>query len=155
MVTGVLALGHETVCFVSLGLGALVLLLCIFFGRTCCHPGERVWVWLLRSPLRGSLGSSPPSTCCVGGVVGPGLPGPARLDISLLPTWCLVLGPGFLVRRLPSVAFPWVGPVGGSFMSPHFWIVVFLISWKYGTSFLGDLSFLLSVTFDSFSSSSS
>ena len=53
MVTGVLALGHETVCFVSLGLSALVLLLCIFFGRTCCHPGGRVWVWRSRSPLRG------------------------------------------------------------------------------------------------------
>ena len=53
MVTGVLALGHETVCFVSLGLCALVLLLRIFFGRTCCHPGGRVWVWRSRSPLRG------------------------------------------------------------------------------------------------------
>ena len=53
MVTRVLALGHGTVCFVSLELCALVLLLCIFFGRTCCHPGGRVWVWLSRSPLRG------------------------------------------------------------------------------------------------------
>ena len=34
-----------------------------------------------------SLGSSSPSTGYVGGVAGPGLPGPARLDISLLPTW--------------------------------------------------------------------
>ena len=33
MVTGVLALGHETVCFVSLGLIALVLLLRIFFVK--------------------------------------------------------------------------------------------------------------------------
>ena len=31
--TGVLALGHETVCFVSLELGALVLLLRVFFGK--------------------------------------------------------------------------------------------------------------------------
>ena len=53
MVTGVLALGHRTVCFVSLELCALVLLLRIFFGRTCCHPGGRVLVWRLRSPLRG------------------------------------------------------------------------------------------------------
>ena len=30
---GVLALGHETVCFVSLGLGALVLSLRIFFVK--------------------------------------------------------------------------------------------------------------------------
>ena len=42
-----------------------------------------------------------------------GWPGPARLDISLFPTWRLVLGPCFLVRRLPSVSFPGVGPVGG------------------------------------------
>ena len=116
---------------------------------SCAQPCEATASGLL------SLGSSPPSTGCVGGVAGPGLPGSARLDISLLPTWCLFLGPGFLVHRLPSVAFPCVGPVGGSCMSPHFWIVVFLISWKYWTSFLGDLSFLPSVTFDSFSSSSS
>ena len=48
-----------------------------------------------------------------GGGAGPGLPGPARLDISLLQSWCLVLGPGFLVCRLPSVSLPWVGSVGG------------------------------------------
>ena len=53
MVTGVLALSHVTICFVSLGLGALVLLLRIFFGRTCCHPGGRVWVFRSRSPLQG------------------------------------------------------------------------------------------------------
>ena len=41
----------------------------------------------------------------------PGLTGPARLDISLLQSWCLVLGPGFVVCRLPSVSLPWVGSV--------------------------------------------
>ena len=57
-----------------------------------------------------SLGSSPPSTGSV--VAGrPGLTGPARLDISLLQAWCLVLGPGFLVCRRPSVSLPWVGSV--------------------------------------------
>ena len=84
-----------------------------------------------------SLGSSPPSTGCVDGVAGLALPGPARLDISLLPTWCLVLGPCFLVRRLPSVAFPWVGSVGGVCMSPHFWIVVLLFPGNIGLHFLG------------------
>ena len=59
-----------------------------------------------------SLGSSRPSTRPVGGGAGPGLPGPAHLDTSLLPAWCLVLGPGFLVCRLPSVSLPWVGSVG-------------------------------------------
>ena len=46
-----------------------------------------------------------------GGGASPGLPGPARLDISLLQSWCLVLGPGFLVCRLHSVSLPWVGSV--------------------------------------------
>ena len=41
------------------------------------------------------------------------LPGPARLDGSLLQSWCLVLGPGCLVCRLPSVSFPWVGSTVG------------------------------------------
>ena len=45
------------------------------------HPCEATASGLL------SLGSSPPSPGRVGGVAGPGLPGPARLDISLLPTW--------------------------------------------------------------------
>ena len=47
-----------------------------------------------------------------GGGAGTGLPfGPARLDISLLQSWCLVLGPGFLVCRLHSVSLPWAGSV--------------------------------------------
>ena len=33
-----------------------------------------------------------------------GLPGPARLDSSLLQSWCLGLGPGCLVCRFPSVS---------------------------------------------------
>ena len=45
------------------------------------HPCEATASGLL------SLGSSPPSTGYVGGVAGPGLPGPARLDITLFPTW--------------------------------------------------------------------
>ena len=140
---------HSCCCSVSSLEERAVILVDGCGGGARAHPCEATALGLL------SLGSSPPSTGCVGGIAGPGLPGPARLDISLLPTWCLVLGPCFLVRRLPSVAFPWVGPVEGPCMSPHFWIVVFVISWKYWTSFLGDLSFLLSVTFDSVSSLSS
>ena len=30
-----------------------------------------------------------------------------------LQSWCLVLGPGCLVCRLPSVSFPWVGSTVG------------------------------------------
>ena len=48
-----------------------------------------------------------------GGGAGLVLPGPARLDGSLLQSWCLVLGPGCLVCRLPSVSFPWVGSTVG------------------------------------------
>ena len=92
------------------------------FG-SCAHPCEATASGLL------SLGSSPPSTGCVGGVAGPGLPGPDRLDMSLLPTWCLVLGPGFLVLRLPSVAFPWVVPVGGSCCLSYFLAMLDFFSW--------------------------
>ena len=72
---------------------------------TCAHPCEASASGLW------SLDSSLPSTRPVGGGAGPGLTGPARLDISLLPPGCLALGPGFLVCRLPSVSLPWVGSV--------------------------------------------
>ena len=73
----------------------------------------------LRSLLRGScFGTVVPwglasfyRVC--GGGAGLVLPGPARLDGSLLQSWCLVLGPGCLVCRLPSVSFPWVGSTVG------------------------------------------
>ena len=76
----------------------------------------------LRSLLRGScFGTVVPwglasfyRVC--GGGAGLGLPGPARLGGSLLQSWCLGLGPGCLVCRLPSVSFPWVGSTGG------FWV---------------------------------
>ena len=118
--TGVLALDHETVGFVSLGPVALVLfapcLLCEELAVILVFGG---WVWRLRSPLRGyCFGTlvpwflAPLYRVC-GGCAGPVLPGPARLYRSLLQSWCLVLGPGFLVCRLPSVSLPWVGSVGG------------------------------------------
>ena len=37
-------------------------------------------------------------SACVVAVQALALPGPARLDISLLTDWTLALGPGFLVR---------------------------------------------------------
>ena len=122
MVTGVLARGHETICFVSLGLGALVLLLRIFFGRTCCHPGGQVWVWRSRSPLRGY---------CFGAVVPWFLATFSRLCGWRSGSWvarsllswtyhCFRLGDWSSDHASSSVAFPWVGPVGGSCMSPHF-----------------------------------
>ena len=73
----------------------------------------------LRSLLRGScFGTVVPWVLAsfyrvCGDGAGPGLPGPARLDSSLLQSWCLGLGPGCLVCRLPSVSLPWVGSTGG------------------------------------------
>ena len=114
-----LALGHETVCFVSLGPVALVLSLRVFFVQNLLSSwylgvGVALALTLARLLLRG-FGPLVPRPLL------PGLwwrcwswvPGPACLDISLLQSWCLVLGPGFLVCRLPSVSLPWVGSVGG------------------------------------------
>ena len=75
-----------------------------------------------------------------GGGAGLGLPGPARLGGSLLQSWCLGLGPGCLVCRLPSVSFPWVGSTVGFLGSVS-------TSWESLVPY--------SVAFDSFSSSSS
>ena len=69
---------------------------------------------ILAKLLRSSCPSVPrslPSVLCGGGA-GLVLPGPARLDISLLTTWRLVLGPRFLVRsptirRLPMGCHGW------------------------------------------------
>ena len=105
----------------GVGVGvALALILARLLLRGCCPLVPRTLLPVL----------------CAGGA-GPGLPGPARLDISLLPTWRLVLGPCFLVRRLPSVSFPWVGPVGGSCMSPHFEMLSVLFPGIIGSHFLG------------------
>ena len=73
----------------------------------------------LRSLLRGScFGTMVPWGLVPfyqfgGGGAGSGLPVPARLDSSLLQSWCLVFGPGFLVCCLPSVSLPWVGSISG------------------------------------------
>ena len=114
-----LALGHEPVGFVSLGPVALVLSLRVFFVKNLLSSwylgvGVALALTLARLLLRdfGPLVPSPFYRVC-GGCAGPGLPGPARLDRSLLQSWCPVLGPGFLVCRLPSVSLPWVGSVGG------------------------------------------
>ena len=51
--TGVLALGHEIVCFVSLGLGALVLSLRIFFVKNLLSSWWTGVLILARLLLRG------------------------------------------------------------------------------------------------------
>ena len=93
------------------------------------HPCEASASGLL------SLGSSHPSTGAVGGGAGPGLTrscSPGHITAS-----DLVPGPCFLVCRLPSVSFPWVGPVGGSCMSPHFEMLSVVFPGNIGSHFLG------------------
>ena len=76
------------------------------------------WLWLSRSSFRGYFGAGAPQFLaafhqfCVVAVPTLVLPGPACLDISLLTTWRLVLGPCFLVhsptiRRLPMGCHGW------------------------------------------------
>ena len=79
-----------------------------------------------------------------GGGSGPGLPGPARLDSSLLQSWCLGLGPGCLVCRLPSVSLPWVcSTVGFGFGLHFFGNGLPVLSRNSCRSFLGNLSLCL------------
>ena len=80
VVTGVLALGHATVCFVSLELGALVLSLCLFFVKNLLSSwwtGGDVALALILAMLllRGCCSSVPhslPPVLC-GDEAGPGL----------------------------------------------------------------------------------
>ena len=80
VVTSVLALGHGTVCFVSLKLGALVLSLRLFLEKNLLSSwwtGEDVALVLIlaRLLLRGGCPSVPrslPPVLC-GGEAGPGL----------------------------------------------------------------------------------
>ena len=104
----------------------------------------------LRSLLRGScFGTVVPWGLAsfyriCGGGAGPGLPGPARLGSSLLQSWCLGLGPGCLVCRLPSVSLPWVGSTGGFGFGLHFFgNGLPVLSRNSGRSFLGNLSLRL------------
>ena len=67
--------------------------------RTCCHPGGQVRMWRSRLSLRDYyLGAVAPRFLaafhrfCVVAAQALVWPGPARLDISLLTTWILVLG---------------------------------------------------------------
>ena len=99
----------------ALALAWLLLRECGSLGPRFLLPG--LW-WRCRSGLARS--------CSPGG--------------SLLQSWCLGLGPGCLVCRLPSVSFPWVGSTVGFLGSVS-------TSWESLVPY--------SVAFDSFSSSSS
>ena len=116
-----LALGHETVCFVSLGPVALVLSLRVFFvknllsswclgGGGCgasAHPCEASASGLW------SLGSSLPSTGPVGGGAGPGLtwscsPGHITASTLVPDPWA------WLPRRSPAIRLPSLGWLGAA-----------------------------------------
>ena len=126
------SLVHATVGGVSRGSVALVLSLRIFFVKYLLSSWYCGLALRLRSLLRGScFGTVVPwglasfyRVC--GGGAGLVLPGPARLDGSLLRSWCLVLGPGCLVCRLPSV--PSLGSVRR-------------LVFRFRLHFLGNLSF--------------
>ena len=129
--------------------------------RTCCHPGGRVWMWRSRSSLRGCyLRAVAPwflaafHRLCVLAEWALVWPGPARLDISLLTAWRLVLGPCFLVRAATIRRLP-MGWHGWGFGYVSTFLKCCLCCY-----FLEILDFISSeslvpssVTFDSFSSS--
>ena len=120
--------------------------------KTCRHPGGRVWRWRSRSSLRGyCLGAvilwflAAFHQFCVVAERALGCTGPARLDISMLTTWRLVLGPCFLIRRLPMGWPGW----GFGYVS-HFEMLSVLFSGNIGfhffrisRSFLGYVWFFL------------
>ena len=122
MVTGVLALGHETVCFVSLGLGALVLSLRIFFVKNLLSSwwmgvgvGVALALILARLLLRGCCPLVPCNllpVLCVGGA-GPGLTRsclPGHITASDLETgpWALLPRPSLAIRLL-NLGLAWLG----------------------------------------------
>ena len=139
-----LALGHEMVCFASLGLGALMLSLRIFFVKNFCHPGGRVWVWRSRSSLRGF---------CFGAVVPwflatfyrfCGWQSGPWVDLVLL-AWtyhCFRLGAWSLGLASSSVTCHpspshGLARLGGSCVSPHFEMLSVLFPGNIGSHFLG------------------
>ena len=142
MVTGVLALGHETVHFVSLELGALVLSLRLFFVKNLLSSwwmGVDVALALIlaRLLLRGCCPlvprSLPPVLC--GGGAGLGLTwacSPGHITAYDLETgpWALLPRSSAAIRRLP---LGWPG--GGSCMSPHFEMLSVLFPGNIGLHF--------------------
>ena len=155
-----LALGHETACFVYLGLGALVLSLRIFFVKNLLSSGwagvdVALVLILVRLLLRGCCPLVPrnllPVLC--GGGAGPGLTwscSPGHITASDLETgpWALLPRPSPAIRRLPM---GWPG--WGFVYVSTFCNVVCIISWKYWIPFLQNLSFLLRLRLIIFSSS--
>ena len=139
-----LALSHETVCFVSLGPVALVLSLRVFFVKNLlsswylgggygasAHPCEATASGLW------SLGSSPPSTGSVVAVLVLGCP--------VLLAWtyhCFSLGAWSLDLASSSVACHpspshGLARLGGWCMSPLFEMLSVLFPGNIGSHFLG------------------
>ena len=112
----------------------------------CCHPGGRAWLGLSPSSLRGCcLGAVAPRflasfhQSCVVAVQALVLPGPARLDL-LTGDW-----PWGRASSLFSYHPPSSHGLSRLVVRVclHNLKCVYVISWKYGITFLRNLSFLL------------
>ena len=141
---GVRALGHETVCFVSLGLVALVLSLRVFFVKNLLSSwylgvGVALALTLARLLLRdfGPLVPLPPSTGSVVALLVQGIP--------VLLAWtyhCFSLGAWSLDLASSSVACHpspsrGLARLGGLCMSPLFEMLSVLFRGNIGSHFLG------------------
>ena len=120
VVTGVLAFGHETVFFVYLGLGALVLSLRLFFVKNLLSSwwtgvDVELALALARLLLQGYCPLVPhtfPPVLCGGGA-GPGVTrscSPGHIAASDLETgpWAVLPRPSPAIRRLP-MGWPGLG----------------------------------------------
>ena len=148
VVTGVLAFGHGTVCFVSLELGALVLSLRLFFVKNLLSSwwtGEDVALALIltRLLLRGCCPSVPrslPPVLC-SGEAGPGLT--QACSPGHITAYDLEAGPLVLLPRSCSYHLPPSHGMSRLGVRVCLYILKCIISWKYWVSFLQNLSFFL------------
>ena len=144
-----LPLGHGTVCFMSVELGAFVLLLRLFFVKNCAvilvgarESGSRALTCEATWGCRSSVARKLPPVLCGSGT-GPGLSRARSLGHSLLTTGSLVLGPVFRSRS-PTLHLIPMGCHGWGFVFVSMLrTVICIISWIYWVTFLRNLSFLL------------
>ena len=147
--TGGLALGRETVGFVSLGPVALVLSLRVFFVKNLLSSwylgvGVALALTLARLLLR-DFGPLVPRSLipvlwwlCWSWVARSCLPGQITASVLVPGSWT------WLPRLSPAVCLPPMGWLGWwACVCLHFLKCVCIISWKYRISFLGNLSFRL------------
>ena len=140
-----LPLGHRTVCFVSIELGAFVLPLRLFFVKNFAlilvearESGSCALTARLLGGYRSSVARKLLPVLCGSGT-GPGLSRARSLRHSLLTTESLVLGPVFRGRS-PTLHLIPMGCHGWGFVFVStLQNVVCIISWKYWVTFLRNL----------------